>query len=150
MLPTDKVYGDWPASGEIDIMEHVGYDPDVVVQSVHTKKTNGGSAVSKSTLVPGAREEFHVYGLEWLPDRLIFTIDGEQTHVYVKPEAAEDEKVSNVWPFDQRMHLLMNLAWGGTWGGREGTDKKCLPAKLEVDYVRVYQSPEIMALTGQE
>ena len=66
-----------------------------------------------------------------------------------KPETAEGEQVSNVWPFDQRMHLLMNLAWGGSWGGREGTDKKCLPAKLEVDYVRVYQSPEIMALTGQ-
>ena len=149
MLPTDRVYGDWPASGEIDIMEHVGYDPDVVVQSIHTKKTNGGSAISRSTLVPGAREEFHVYGLEWLPDRIIFTIDGEETHTYEKPETAEGEQVSSVWPFDQRMHLLMNLAWGGSWGGREGTDKKCLPAKLEVDYVRVYQSPEIMALTGQ-
>ena len=149
MLPTDRVYGDWPASGEIDIMEHVGYDPDVVVQSIHTKKTNGGSAISRSTLVPGAREEFHVYGLEWLPDRIIFTIDGEQTHTYEKPETAKGEQVSSVWPFDQRMHLLMNLAWGGSWGGREGTDKKCLPAKLEVDYVRVYQSPEIMALTGQ-
>ena len=66
-----------------------------------------------------------------------------------KPETAEGEQVSNVWPFDQRMHLLMNLAWGGTWGGREGTDRKCLPAKLEVDYVRVYQSPKIMALAGQ-
>ena len=66
-----------------------------------------------------------------------------------KPETDEGEKVSNVWPFDQRMHLLINLAWGGSWGGREGTDRKCLPAKLEVDYVHVYQSPEIMLLTGQ-
>ena len=66
-----------------------------------------------------------------------------------EPETAEGEKVSDVWPFDQRMHLLINLAWGGSWGGREGTDRKCLPAKLEVDYVHVYQSPEIMLLTGQ-
>ncbi len=150
MLPTDRVYGDWPNSGEIDIMEHVGFDPDVVVQSIHTKKNNGGSCITHSTAVPGAREEFHVYGVEWLPDRIIFTIDGEQPHAYEKPETAEGEKVSNVWPFDQRMHLLINLAWGGSWGGREGTDKSCLPARLEVDYVHVYQSPEILALTGQE
>lgn len=150
MLPTDRVYGDWPASGEIDIMEHVGFDPDVVVQSLHTKKNNGGSCITLSTPVPGAREEFHVYGMEWLPDRIIFSIDGEQTLIYEKPEPAEGEKASNAWPFDQRMHLLINLAWGGSWGGREGTDKSCLPARLEVDYVHVYQSPEITALTVQE
>ena len=149
MLPTDRVYGDWPASGEIDIMEHVGYDPDVVVQSLHTKKNSGGSAITLSTPIPGATEDFHVYGMEWLPDRIIFTIDGAETHTYEKPEVAEGEKLSNYWPFDQRMHLLINLAWGGSWGGREGTDKKCLPARLEVDYVHVYQSPEILALTGQ-
>ena len=150
MLPTDRVYGDWPNSGEIDIMEHVGFDPDVVVQSLHTKKNNGGSCITLSTPVPGAREDFHVYGMEWLPDRIIFSIDGEQTLTYEKPEPAEGEKAFNAWPFDQRMHLLINLAWGGSWGGREGTDKNCLPARLEVDYVHVYQSPEILALTGQE
>ena len=149
MLPTGWAYGDWPASGEIDIMEHVGYDPDVIVQSLHTQKTYGDHAVTLSTPVSGVREEFHTYGMEWLPDRIVFSIDGKQTHIYEKPETDEGEKVSNVWPFDQRMHLLINLAWGGSWGGREGTDRKCLPAKLEVDYVHVYQSPEIMLLTGQ-
>lgn len=149
MLPTDWVYGDWPASGEIDIMEHVGYDPDVIVQSVHTKKTHGNDASNLSTLVPGVREEFHTYGMEWLPDRIIFSIDGEETYTYLKPEAAEGENASDTWPFDQRMHLLVNLAFGGTWGGSMGIDEKCLPAQLEVDYVRVYQSQEIMALTGQ-
>ena len=149
MLPTDRVYGDWPASGEIDIMEHVGYDPDVIVQSIHTAKTHGDSASNRSTNVPGAREEFHVYGMEWLPDRIIFTIDGEQNYVYEKPETAEGDRASDTWPFDQRMHLLLNLAFGGTWGGRMGVDEKCLPARFEVDYVRVYQSPEILALTGQ-
>lgn len=145
MLPADFVYGDWPASGEIDIMEHVGYDPDVIVQSVHTAKTHGDSAVSRSTGVPGAREEFHNYGLEWLPDRIVFSVDGEQTSVYEKPEDAGPD----AWPFDQRMYLLINLAFGGTWGGSMGIDESCLPARLEVDYVRVYQSPEIAALTGR-
>ena len=149
MLPTDGVYGDWPASGEIDIMEHVGYDPDVIVQSIHTANTHGDSASNRSTKVPGVREDFHTYGMEWLPDRIIFSVDGEQTYVYEKPEAAEEERSSDSWPFDQRMHLLLNLAFGGTWGGSMGIDEKCLPARFEVDYVRVYQSPEIMALTGQ-
>ena len=149
MLPTDSAYGDWPASGEIDIMEHVGYDPDVIVQSIHTARTHGDSAVSRSTTVPGAREEFHTYGVEWLPDRIIFSIDGEETSAYVKPETAEADRASDTWPFDKRMHLLLNLAFGGTWGGAMGIDDGCLPARFEVDYVRVYQSPEIMALTGQ-
>lgn len=149
MLPTDMVYGDWPASGEIDIMEHVGYDPDVIVQSIHTKNTHGNAASSYRVQVPGVREEFHTYGVEWLPDRVIFSIDGEQTYVYAKPQTAEGERASDAWPFDQRMYLLINLAFGGTWGGNMGIDEKCLPARLEVDYVRVYQSPEIMALTGQ-
>ena len=149
MLPTDFAYGDWPASGEIDIMEHVGYDPDVIVQSIHTTRTHGGSASNHSATVPGVREDFHTYGMEWLPDRIIFSIDGEQTYAYEKPAAAEGEKASDTWPFDQRMHLLLNLAFGGTWGGAMGIDESCLPARFEIDYVRVYQSPEILALTGQ-
>ena len=149
MLPTDFAYGDWPASGEIDIMEHVGYDPDVIVQSIHTAKTHGGSASNHSAKVPGVRDDFHTYGMEWLPDRIIFTIDGEETYIYEKPEAAEGEKASDTWPFDRRMHLLLNLAIGGTWGGSQGVDNSCLPAQFQVDYVRVYQSPEIMSLTGQ-
>ena len=149
MLPTDSAYGDWPASGEIDIMEHVGYDPDVIVQSIHTNRNHGGDANGRSTLVSGAREDFHTYGMEWLPDRITFFIDGEETYTYLKPETAEGERASDAWPFDQRMHLLLNLAFGGTWGGSMGIDEECLPAAFEIDYVRVYQSPEILALTGQ-
>ncbi|MBR1584504.1 MAG: glycoside hydrolase family 16 protein [Clostridia bacterium] len=149
MLPTDGAYGDWPASGEIDIMEHVGFDPDVIVQSIHTARTHGDAASNHSVKVPGVREDFHTYGVEWLPDRIIFSIDGEPTYTYEKPETAEGERPSDTWPFDQRMHLLINLAFGGTWGGSMGIDEGCLPARFEVDYVRVYQSPEILALTGQ-
>ncbi len=149
MLPTDRAYGEWPASGEIDIMEHVGYDPDVIVQSIHTARNHGDNAVSFSAPVPGVREDFHTYGAEWLPDRIIFSVDGEETHAYVRPETAEGERASDTWPFDRPMHLIVNLAFGGTWGGAMGIDEGCLPARLEVDYVRVYQSPEITALTGQ-
>ncbi len=149
MLPTDFAYGDWPASGEIDIMEHVGFDPDMIVQSIHTSRTHGGDASNHSTRVPGVRDEFHTYGMEWLPDRIIFSIDGTVTYTYRKPETAEGERASDTWPFDQRMHLLLNLAFGGTWGGSMGIDESCLPARFEIDYVRVYESPEIAHSTGE-
>ncbi len=148
MLPTDWAYGDWPFSGEIDIMEHVGFDPNVIVQSVHTARNHGGEALSGRKQVAGACGEFHVYGMEWLPDRIVFSVDGEVTGTYA-PEPGAAAQASEIWPFDRRMHLLINLAFGGTWGGATGVDDGCLPARLTVDYVRVYQSPEIVEKTGQ-
>ena len=148
MLPTDWAYGDWPASGEIDIMEHVGYDQDVIVQSVHNNRFYGGSAYNHSTPVEGVSEEFHVYGLEWLPDKIIFTIDGEVQNVY-DPNTVTSQPTKDHWPYDKRMHLLINLAFGGDWGGAMGVDDSYLPVEYYIDYVRVYQSPEIMEITGQ-
>ncbi len=148
MLPTDWAYGSWPASGEIDIMEHVGYDPNVIVQSVHVEKFHGGAAKNHSIRAEDVFNEFHDYGVEWLPDRIIFSVDGETTWTY-RPLSFTDRPQKDVWPFDKRMHLLINLAFGGDWGGARGIDESCLPARYEIDYIRVYQSPEIMALTGQ-
>ena len=148
MLPTDWAYGSWPASGEIDIMEHVGYNPNVIVQSVHMERYHGGNAKNKSIRTPGVCEEFHLYGVEWLPDKIIFSVDGHPTWTY-EPAKLTDKPTRELWPFDKRMHLLVNLAFGGDWGGANGIDVNCLPAVFEVDYIRVYQSPEILALTGQ-
>lgn len=148
MLPTDWAYGSWPASGEIDIMEHVGYNPNVIVQSVHMERYHGGAAKNKSLRVQGVCEEFHLYGVEWLPDRIIFSVDGKPTWTY-RPADFTESPTKEVWPFDKRMHLLVNLAFGGDWGGAQGVDENCLPAQFQVDYIRVYQSPEIMKLTGQ-
>ena len=148
MLPTDWAYGAWPASGEIDIMEHVGYDPNVIVQSVHTDRYHGASPKNHSVRVEGVCEEFHTYGLEWLPDMIIFSVDGETTWTY-RPTDYSSAPTKELWPFDKRMHLLVNFAFGGDWGGYAGIDEGCLPAQYEVDYIRVYQSPEIMRLTGQ-
>lgn len=149
MLPTDWKYGDWPASGEVDIMEHVGYDQDVIVQSIHNNKFHGGSAKNHSTPLEGVSEEFHVYGVEWLPDQIVFTIDGEVQSVY-DPNQITSQPTKDHWPFDKRMHLLINLAFGGDWGGAMGVDDSYLPVEYYIDYVRVYQSPEIMELTGQD
>ncbi len=149
MLPTDWAYGAWPDSGEIDIMEHVGYNPDVIVQSVHCARYHAGQARNRSVRVPGVTEDFHLYGVEWLPDRIVFSVDGQVTWTY-RPLDLTERPTRELWPFDRRMHLLINLAYGGDWGGLMGVDDACLPAELVVDYIRVYQSPEIMALTGQK
>ncbi len=148
MLPTDWAYGAWPASGEIDIMEHVGYNPNVVVQSIHVDRYHGGSARNKSVRIPGVMDEFHTYGIEWLPDCIIFSVDGNETWTY-RPLDMTDRPGKEIWPFDKRMHILVNLAFGGDWGGARGIDESCLPARYEIDYIRVWQSPEILTLTGQ-
>lgn len=148
MLPTDWQYGDWPASGEVDIMEHVGYDQDVIVQSIHCGKFYGGSAKNSSLRVDGVSEDFHIYAMEWLPDQIIFSVDGNVTWTY-EPSRLTSQPTKDYWPFDARMHLLINLAFGGDWGGAQGTDDSYFPVEYEIDYVRVYQSPEIMEITGQ-
>jgi beta-glucanase (GH16 family) len=148
MLPTDWIYGGWPASGEIDIMEHVGYDPDVLVMSIHTESYNHVKRTQKSKSVKhsGMTNDFHVYAIEWLPDKIKFFYDGELQYLY-NPGMLKDSPSYKEWPFDRRFHLLINLAYGGNWGGARGVNFDVLPVNYEIDYVRVYQSPEISALT---
>jgi beta-glucanase (GH16 family) len=139
MLPTDWAYGDWPKSGEIDIMEHVGYDPGNVLFSVHTQAYNHSIGTQKSggLNIPTALTAFHKYRMDWTPyairgyydDQLIFTFVNEG-------------KGYATWPFDKRFHLLVNLAVGGDWGGAQGVDANAFPASLELEYVRVYKMIE--------
>lgn len=150
MLPTDWKYGDWPRSGEIDIMEHVGYDQDVIVGTIHTDAYNHtkNTQKGKSIHVDGVAEDYHVYTMEWLPDRIRWFVDGElynefnPTNYKVSPGVDE-------WPFDERFHILMNIAVGGNWGGAQGVDESIWPQTMEIDYVRVYQSPVIHEITDQ-
>lgn len=150
MLPTDWEYGGWPASGEIDIMEHVGYDQDNIHATVHTQsyyfKINTQKSGSKT--VTGASEDFHVYSVEWLPDKILAYIDGEE-YLTFDPDTYKANPTWKEWPFDKRFHLLLNIAVGGDWGGVQGVDDASFPAQMLVDYVRVYQSKEINEITGQ-
>jgi beta-glucanase (GH16 family) len=136
MLPTDWAYGGWPASGEIDIMENVGYDPYVIIASAHTQLYNHvqGTQKSAKTTIADCYTEFHSYILEWeaneyrvyVDNKLYFTFKNEKTGF-------------QAWPFDKRFHLLLNVAVGGNWGGAQGIDDSIFPRKMVVDYVRVYQ-----------
>ena len=136
MLPTDWEYGDWPRSGEIDIMEHVGYDQGVVHGTVHTEAYNHsiGTQVGDQMEVSDCSDEFHVYWIEWTTDIIDFYIDDSKYFTFMK--VAQDY---TKWPFDKRFHLLMNIAVGGSWGGIYGVDDSIFPQTLQIDYVRVYQ-----------
>ena len=136
MLPTKWEYGGWPHSGEIDIMENVGYLPDSAFGTIHTGAYNGslGTQKTKGVKRKDLSAKFHVYAIEWSAAMISFFIDGDKYHEF-KNENAGFEK----WPFDKEFHLLLNLAVGGNWGGKFGVDDKVFPQKIEVDYVRVYQ-----------
>lgn len=147
MLPTDWEYGGWPESGELDIVEHVGYDQDTIHASVHTESYYFKKNTQKQSTIQleGVSEEFHTYFIEWLPDVVYMGVDGEVYHEY-RPTDYVSNPSYKEWPFDKRMHLLLNIAWGGDWGGAKGIDDSALPQEMVVDYVKIYQSPEISAL----
>lgn len=138
MLPDDWKYGDkgWPANGEIDIMEYVGYRPAVVQASTHCKKyffrTNNQKTDSIS--VPTATTAFHVYAIEWTPESITALVDN-------KPYFTSQNEHSGweVWPWDHPFHLLLNVAVGGEWGGKKGIDDTAFPQQMLVDYVRFYK-----------
>lgn len=139
MLPTDWAYGNWPNSGEIDIMEHVGYDPTRVHFSVHTEAYNHtkGTQKSNNRVIASAMTEFHKYRVDWTPYAVRGYFDDEFMFEFVN-----EGKGYTAWPFDKRFHLLLNLAVGGNWGGVNGVDDTIFPATFEIDYVRVYKMKE--------
>jgi beta-glucanase (GH16 family) len=137
MLPTDSKYGGWPACGEIDMMENVGYMPDSVFGSVHTKRFNHtiGTGFTVGYYIDDAYTGFHIYAIDWDARQIRFSIDGNSYATFRNSGQGFEE-----WPFDQRFHLLFNIAVGGNWGGKYGVDDKNFPATMLVDYVRVYQT----------
>jgi beta-glucanase (GH16 family) len=136
MLPTDQAYGGWPGSGEIDIMEHVGFDPNRVHISMHTQAYNHTINTQRTGIkfVEGAIGGFHVYRTDWTPDAIRGYIDDA-----LVLEFPNQGSGPAAWPFDRRFHFLINIAVGGNWGGQQGVDDASFPARMQVDYVRVYR-----------
>lgn len=142
MLPTDWRYGGWPDSGEIDIMEYVGYDDDRIFGTIHTGAYNHslGTQIGFNKVITGAETEYHLYEMIWEPGKIDLYIDGVKFAYFgYNPNSNIDIANSDAWPFDQRFHLIMNIAVGGTWGGSQGVDDTIFPQSMVVDYVRVYQ-----------
>lgn len=153
MMPTSSRYGGWPDSGEIDIMEHVGYDENIIHGTIHTEafnhKINTQIGASYSNY-DDVTEEFHVYKIEWLPDKINWYIDDELYFIFDPTNSTPWCVGSEEWPFDGDFFLILNLAVGGDWGGAQGVDPQDYPTAMEVDYVRVYQSEVITNLEQEE
>jgi len=131
----------WPNSGEIDIMEHVGYQMGHVHATVHTKSAYWVNWEQRKGRIidEGVAERFNDYSLIWSPNRIDAFMNGTHYFRYQKPEDADWQ----AWPFDQPFHIILNLAVGGNWGRAGGPiDDTIFPVRMEVDSVRVYELPE--------
>ena len=137
MLSSSEPYGSWPQSGEIDIMELVGSEPEKVHGTIHfgPPPPNNRSATESYSLQDGSfADGFHTFAIEW---------DGSQIR-WIVDDFVYSTKINSVtggskWPFDHDFHFLLNLAVGGNWPGSPDAST-VFPQNLEVDYVRVYDS----------
>jgi hypothetical protein len=136
MMPSESVYGGWPSSGEIDIMENVGFEPDTIYSTVHYYGTDGSGHQSSGTHVSRTApyNTFYTYAIEWTPDKIDWFIDSDKVYTCTKPAVSD----YRLWPFNSRFYMILNLAIGGQWGALQGIDPNIFPLKLIVDYVRVF------------
>ena len=155
MLPTDSKYGIWAASGEVDILEMVSQDPEDPNKEVHATlhygRTWPNNIYSGSTYEfegTDPTKEFHTYSLEWADGEMRWYINDHHWvtqyasgwWTQVPDKNGDLYNVEGNAPFNERFHLLINLAVGGTWPG-DPDDKTKFPAEMEVDFVRVYSCP---------
>ncbi|MBT8255091.1 MAG: glycoside hydrolase family 16 protein, partial [Bacteroidia bacterium] len=114
--------------GEMDIMEHVGNDQDRIFSSLHYPGNSGGNAQTESVVVPGVSDDFHIYTMDWTPDEIRFSVDGNVYHTFPN---------STGLPFDHPFFLIVNVAMGGNFGGT--IDPNFVESTMEIDYIRVYE-----------
>jgi len=122
----------WPYCGEIDIMEHWGSNQNYVQSAMHTPSSFGNTVNKGGQTISTASSAFHVYALEWTPERMVFSVDGNVHYIY-EPAVQNGE----TWPFDANQYILLNVA----------VLPDILPSFtqsiLEIDYVRVFQNPAL-------
>ncbi len=141
MLASQHEFGKdyWPDNGEIDIMEHVGFDAGKIHASIHSKAFNHIAKTQKTAqiVIKDACEAFHDYSLEWTPKEIRVAVDDNIYFEFKNPGQSWQE-----WPFDEPFHLLLNVAVGGFWGGMQGVDESIWPQQMEIDFVRLYHYRE--------
>ncbi|MFD1095009.1 glycoside hydrolase family 16 protein [Salegentibacter chungangensis] len=124
----------WPGSGEIDIMEFVGRQPDVIHTSLHTPASHGDTENTMETHVENVTEDFHTYKIDWSKEAIEFYIDGEKVYTF-----SPEEKNEKTYPYDHPFYFLLNMAVGGNFGGPE-VDDSIFPKQFLIDYIKVYKS----------
>lgn len=135
LLPQHNVFGGWPRSGEIDIMEMVGHEPNKTHATIHYGPGPGSTQISRSTTISGAtfNDEFHVFSLEWKEDQMKWYLDGNLFSTINKADLG-----ANNYPFNEEFFMILNFAVGGNWPGSPDANT-VFPQYLIVDYVRWYQ-----------
>ena len=141
MMPSDGVYGGWAASGEIDIMELLGQEPNKVYGTLHyggewPDNVHSGDSY---TLPSGTfSDTFHVFTLEWDSTQIRWYVDGQFYQMQNQWYTTNAEFPA---PFDQRFYIILNVAVGGNWPG-DPDYTTIFPQSMVIDYVRVYQKKE--------
>ncbi len=135
MMPQKNLYGGWPKSGELDIMEMIGHEAGQTHGTLHFGPGPGSTQLTKShQLEKGIfNDAFHVFSLEWKQDEIKWLVDGVVYSTYNKTDFG-----TNNYPFNEEFFLIFNLAVGGNWPGNPD-EQTTFPQQLTVDYVRVYQ-----------
>ena len=135
MLSEQNKYGTYPRNGEIDIMEHLNYD-SIIYQTTHsyyTLELKQKKNPPYYTTVKCDSEQFNTYGLEWYPDKLVYTLNGKESYTYPRITGVDPSQ----WPFDQPFYLLIDQQLGGSWVGE--VSPKDLPVQMIIDWVKVFQ-----------
>lgn len=131
----------WPDCGEIDILESVGFEIDDITgnglahASVHCKAYyfKIGNQKTFTTEVEKMNTEYHIYAIEWTPEKILGFVDDKEYFYY------NNNGEKDAWPFSNPQNIILNLAMGGGWGGAQGMDETITSQKMSVDYVRVYE-----------
>ena len=128
MLGQNYATNTWPACGEIDIMEHKGFEPNIIHGTVHYTGRSGGNGVTSRITATNVSSTYHIYKVIWSPQSIRFYVDNVLFHTVLN---------TNSLPFNSDFFLIMNVAMGGTFGGP--VDPAFTQSSMSVDYVRVYQ-----------
>lgn len=136
MLASEKKYGGYPRNGEIDIMEHINHEKEIhqTVHSYYTldlKETENPQHTGVTKTNPN---KYNTYGLEWFPDKMVFTLNGKETFTYPKLKNVD----ATQWPFDQPFYFMLDMQLEGTWAG--DANPKQLPVQMIIDWVKVYKN----------
>ncbi|MFF7678395.1 RICIN domain-containing protein [Actinacidiphila glaucinigra] len=137
MLGNDIGDVGWPASGEIDIMENVGFEPGTVHGTIHGPDYFGSGGIGAGYTLPGGQafaDAFHTFAVDWNPDSISWSVDGT---VYQRRTPAD--LGGRQWVFNKPFFVILNLAVGGYWPG-DPDGGTAFPQQLVVDYVRVTTS----------